>query len=101
MPTVKLDSESHQFLQELSTKLDTNMGALLKEAISRMQREWFWKGVREDFERLRRNKKEWEAYLAEAETWEALPDGLNDETEEWAKLYPEFGQEKRVKRSRK
>lgn len=101
MPTVKLDNETHQMLQELSSKLDVNMSALLGDAIRRLRREWFWKGVREDFERLRKDKKAWESYQAEAESFQTVSDGLTDETEEWAALYPELNLSEVKKRRRK
>jgi predicted transcriptional regulator len=100
MPTVKLDVESHKLLQELAGRLDVNMSTLLKEAIRRMQRELFWQGVREDFERLREDKEAWESYLAESEALQSA-DGLTDETDEWAELYPELDLSKSTKRGRK
>jgi predicted transcriptional regulator len=101
MPTVKLDDESHRALQALARSQDVTMSALLKEAIRHLQRERFWDGVREDFERLRKDKKAWAEYQAEAEAIQAAPDGLNDETEEWAALYPELNLRKPAKRGRK
>jgi predicted transcriptional regulator len=101
MPTVKLDKESHQALQELARARDVAMSTLLREAIRHLQRERFWDGVKEDFERLRKDKKAWADYQAEAEAIQAVPDGLNDETEEWAALYPELNLTKPKKRRRK
>jgi len=100
MPTVKLDSDSHKLLQELAGKLDVNMSTLLKEAIRRMQRDLFWQRVQEGYERLREDKEAWESYVAESEALHNA-DGLTDETEEWAKLYPELNLAKSKKRSRK
>lgn len=78
---IKITAANHAKLQEWAREDERPMAAIVNSLIERHERERFWQGVKEDYERLRANPVTWEHYLAEIQLWERTSaDGL--ETEE-------------------
>jgi hypothetical protein len=77
---VKITSQTHAKLQEISRAQHRPMGEIVTDLVERYEREQFWKGVTEDLERLRADPVAWQDYQDEIALFEGgSMDGLEDE----------------------
>ncbi len=77
---VKIPSQTHAKLQEIARDEHRPMGEIVTELVDRYEREQFWKGVKEDYERLRSDPVAWKEYQDEVAVWDNLAgDGLENE----------------------
>jgi hypothetical protein len=90
MHKVDIDGETLAKLRELSAEMLVSVTELLKEAIEKLHHEWTGKQSYADFERMAKDPEALRSYLEEAEALSAASPPLEDETEEWAALYPEL-----------
>lgn len=80
MATVRVESDLHAKLKELSETEHRPISEVIEEAIDRYQREKFWTEMHESFGRLRSDPVAWNAYQDEATIWDSMSgDGLEDE----------------------
>lgn len=77
---VKVSAKNHARLREWAKEDRRSMSDIVNDLIEQHERERFWDGVREDYERLRRNPAAWKDYQDEIALYEgASMDGLEDE----------------------
>jgi len=77
---VKLKPATHAKLQEIAKEQHRPMGDVITELIERYEREQYWKGVHEDYERLRSDPVAWQDYVDEVRSLEGgSMDGLQNE----------------------
>ena len=80
MATVRVEKKLHDTLRELSKAEHRSIGEVIEEAIAKYEKDKFWKGVHEDYARLRANPEAWAEYQREVEIWDTLSnDGLENE----------------------
>ena len=78
--TVRVEDKLHATLRELANEEHRPIGQVIEDAVARYQKEKFWKGVHEDFARLRGDPVAWKDYQDEIGLFEgASMDGLEDE----------------------
>ena len=78
--TVRVGAEAHKALKEMSESRGVSITQLVDEAVEKLAREEFLRGLNEDFARLREDPKAWAGELAERAEWDCtLMDGLEDE----------------------
>jgi predicted transcriptional regulator len=78
--TVRVDDALHARLRAIAKAEGRPIGQVIEDAIRRYEREAFWRGVREDFDRLRADPAAWREYQEEAAAWDATAgDGLENE----------------------
>lgn len=65
--TIRVDSETHSRLVELSRSSGTTLIDTVRDAVEALRRERFARTVAAELAELRRDPQAWEAYLAEAE----------------------------------
>jgi hypothetical protein len=73
--TMRIDSQTHAFLKDISHQLGEPMQAVLHEAIELYRRECFLKSCNEAYAALKKNPKAWKQELEERKSWEST---LND-----------------------
>jgi hypothetical protein len=77
--TIRVDEKTREKLVELAAKEHTTLGAIVRDALDRYERDKFFAQVREDLIRLRSNPDEWNDYMAEFKSMDGtLADGLED-----------------------
>ena len=77
--TVRISSQAHRSLKELSELTGQPMPAVLDKAIEEYRRRQFLEGLSADFAALRKDPKAWQQELDERAEWDAtLGDGLED-----------------------
>ncbi|MGI8483789.1 MAG: hypothetical protein ACR2OU_05960 [Thermomicrobiales bacterium] len=77
---VKIKPGTHAKLQEIAQAESRPMGDIVTDLVERYEKELFWKGVREDYARLRDNPAAWKDYQDEVAIWDATSgDGLESE----------------------
>jgi hypothetical protein len=80
MATVRVEKKLHDTLRELSKAEHRPIGEVIEDAVAKYERDKFWKGVHEDYARLRADPEAWEDYQREVALWDSLSnDGLEDE----------------------
>lgn len=65
--TIRVDSETHARLIEMSKLSQTSLIETVREAAEALRRQRFARQVAEEFVALREDSKAWSAYLAEEE----------------------------------
>lgn len=79
-PVVKLKPGTHAKLQEIARAESRPMGEIVSDLVERYEKERFWKGVQEDYARLRADPVAWKDYQDEVAIWDATAgDGLENE----------------------
>jgi Ribbon-helix-helix protein, copG family len=63
--TVRVDEQLADTLRELAREEGRPIGRIIEDAVTRYQKERFWKGVHEDFLRLRSDPVAWKDYQDE------------------------------------
>ena len=77
---VKITAANHARLQAWSKAEGRPMAEIVNDLIERHERDRFWDGVREDYERLRADPDAWNKYQQEIALFEgASMDGLENE----------------------
>lgn len=80
MPNTRISSEDHQMLQSLSAQTGKPHAKIIHEALETYRRKALIDSANIGFAKLRENKVEWEAELAERKLWDStLVDGLEDD----------------------
>jgi predicted DNA-binding protein len=74
--TIRVDSETHARLVELSESIGTSLMATVREAAEALRRQRFAFKVADEMATLRSNPREWSAYLSEADATD-VADGLD------------------------
>jgi hypothetical protein len=78
--TVRVEETLAEQLREIASEEHRPIGQVIADAIAQYQREKFWKGVHEDFVRLRSDPVAWQEYQDEIVLFEgASMDGLEEE----------------------
>lgn len=76
---IRVSSETRDKLAKIAELQHSSIGEVVEVAVTKMERELFWKNYREAFEKLRADPVEWAAYQAELDVWDStLMDGLED-----------------------
>ncbi len=77
---VRVDEDLHATLREIAEAEHRPIGQVIADAVRQYQREKFWKGVHEDFARLRSDPVAWQGYQDEVALLEGGSlDGLEHE----------------------
>ena len=77
--TVRIKSETHAKLKELSERSGEAMPVILEKAVEAFRRQRFLEEVNQSFASLRENPRAWSEEVAERHDWDAtLADGLED-----------------------
>jgi hypothetical protein len=80
MPNTRITERDHAILQAISAQTGKPHSEIIHEALDTYQRKSLLDRANAGYARLRENKVEWNAELAERKLWEAtLPDGLDDD----------------------
>lgn len=80
MATVRVDKKLHDTLRELSKAEHRPIGEVIEEAVSKYEKDKFWKEMHEGFARLRADPVAWKEYQDEIALWDSLSnDGLENE----------------------
>ncbi|MCA9834297.1 MAG: hypothetical protein KC435_10140 [Thermomicrobiales bacterium] len=78
--TVKIPTQTHIKLLQLAHEDDVSMGEIITDLVNRYETERFWQGVKEDYDRLKRDPVAWQEYIDEVKEIDAAgfddPDGL-------------------------
>jgi hypothetical protein len=69
---IRVPSATHEQLRRLAAERKQPIGRIVAEAVDRLEEEAFWAAVHADYERLRADPEDWEAYHAEARELEVL-----------------------------
>lgn len=78
--TIRVDDKAHATLLELAQEEHRPIRQVVEDAIEHYRREKFWKGVHEDYERLRADPVAWKEYQDEIRLLEGgSMDGLENE----------------------
>lgn len=78
--TVRIDDNVHSVLSEIAADEHRSLGQVIASAVELYRKEQFWKGVQEDFARLKADPVAWKSYQDEAALWDATgSDGLANE----------------------
>ena len=78
--TVRVEEKLAAKLREIAREEHRPVGQVIHDAITRYEREKFWRGVTEDLERLRADPAAWQDYQDEIRLLEGgSMDGLEDE----------------------
>lgn len=78
--TVRVEERVADILRELAREEHRPIGQLSQDAVQQYRKERFWRGVQEDFARLRSDPIAWKAYEDEVMLWDATAgDGLENE----------------------
>lgn len=64
---VRIDPELHRALKQASNDEGRPIGQIIADAFSQYKRAEFWKGVHEDYARLRADPEEWASWQRETE----------------------------------
>lgn len=75
---VRISQGTYNKLSELVKEMGSSKQEILDQALEKLSRELFLKGVSEDYERLRSNPTSWQDYLEERAEWESINDKLED-----------------------
>lgn len=62
---VKVKPSTHARLQEIAKDQHKPMGDVITDLVDRYERELYWQGVRDDYERLKSDPAAWQDYLDE------------------------------------
>lgn len=80
MATVRVDRKLHDTLRDLAKTEHRPIGQVIEDAVTRYEKEKFWKEMHEGFARLRADPVAWKEYQDEAALWDTLSnDGLENE----------------------
>lgn len=78
--TVRVDDRMHAILRGLAEDEHRSIGQVIEAAVTQYQKETFWRGVQDDFARLRSDPAAWQDYQDETALFEgASMDGLEHE----------------------
>ncbi len=78
--TVRVEDSLHATLREIAAEEHRPIGQVIEDAIQRYRKEKFWRGVHEDFARLRADPVAWKSYQDEVTLWDSTAgDGLENE----------------------
>lgn len=78
--TVRVEEKLAVTLRDLAAEERRPIGQVIESAIAQYQKEKFWKGVHDDFTRLRSDPAAWKDYQDELALFEGgSMDGLEDE----------------------
>ena len=78
--TVRVEDKLAATLRELASEERRPIGQVIEDAVTQYQKAKFWKGVHEDFVRLRADPAAWADYEEEIEFFMGVSkDGLEDE----------------------
>lgn len=78
--TVRVEERLANILRELAREERRPIGQVIEDAIQQYRKEKLWRGVQEDFARLRSDPVAWKAYEQEVMLWDATAgDGLENE----------------------
>jgi predicted transcriptional regulator len=78
--TVRVDDKLHSTLREIAKAERRSIGQVIEDAVERYQKERFWRGVHEDYARLKLDPEAWRDYEDEIKLWDATSsDGLREE----------------------
>lgn len=78
--TIRVEDELHAKLRDISRSEHRTMGDILKDAVSRYERDRFWDDVEVSVDRLRADPVAWQEYQAEIRQLEGgSMDGLERE----------------------
>ncbi len=78
--TVRIDDRAHATLVEIAAEERRPLGQMVAIAIDEYRKQKFWKGVADDFARLKADPVAWKDYQAEVAMWDGLTgDGLAHE----------------------
>jgi hypothetical protein len=78
--TVRVDDKLAATLRKLAVEERRPIGQVIEDAVARYQKEKFWRGVHEDFARLRSDPAAWKDYQDELALFEGgSMDGLEQE----------------------
>jgi hypothetical protein len=78
--TVRVEDKLHATLREIANEEHRPIGQVIEDAVARYQKEKFWQGVTEDFNRLRADPIAWKDYQDEITFFEGgSMDGLERE----------------------
>lgn len=72
--TVRVEDNVHATLIELATEEHRPIGRVIEDAIERYKKEKFWRGVQDDFDRLKSDPVAWSDYQNEVAEWDAAAD---------------------------
>lgn len=77
---VRVDDKLHARLREIAEEEHRPIGQVIEEAVRHYEREKFWQGVNEDFDRLKSDPDAWREYQDELRLWDRTAgDGLESE----------------------
>ena len=80
MATVRVDKKLHDTLRDLAKSEHRPIGDVIGDAVAKYEKDKFWKGVHEDYARLRADPVAWKEYQDEVALWDSLSnDGLENE----------------------
>lgn len=78
--TVRVDPKLHATLRKLAEAEHRPIGQVIEDAVAKYEKDAFWKGLHDDYARLRANPEAWADYQREVELWDSTAnDGLEDE----------------------
>lgn len=71
MLSVRIDSNDHKLLRDLSAQTQRPMADLLSTAIEDLRRKFILEATNNAYLKLRKNKRAWTKELAERKLWES------------------------------
>lgn len=74
--TIRVDTETHARLLELSRETDSSLIDTVRDAAEALHRQQFASEVASELDRLRRDPEAWRAYLGEADST-SVADGIH------------------------
>lgn len=78
--TLKVPTQTHARLLRIAKEDDISMGELVTDMVDQLETKRFWQGIKEDYDRLRRDPVAWQEYIDEMKEIDAAglddPDGL-------------------------
>lgn len=78
--TVRVDPKLHATLRKLSEAEHRPIGQVIEDAVAKYEKDAFWKGLYDDYARLRANPEAWADYQREVALWDSTSnDGLEDQ----------------------
>ena len=77
---IHVDEKVHNALRKMSESESRPIGQIVGDLVDRYEKEQFWKGIQEDYARLRADPVAWKDYQDEVALFEGgSMDGLEDE----------------------
>lgn len=78
--TVRVDPGLHATLRKLAEAEGRPIGRVIEEAVTKYEKDKFWREMHEGFARLRADPLAWKEYQDEGALWDTLSsDGLENE----------------------